>query len=328
MTTETIDRSLNWAYAYGRPKISADFRTEPEDFIVDEILGFELSGVGEHVYLHIQKRNNNTAWIVKLLARLADVKPMDIGYCGLKDRHAVTTQWFSVYLPKGSEPDWTDINDETISVLATTRHNKKLRRGSHLANRFQIRLRNMRGDLDALPERLNELLASGVPNYFGDQRFGRGAQNLTRVREVLIDRVKMKNRQLRGLIISSARSYLFNSVLSERLSAGTWQQVLPGEVVSDQGLATGPLWGRGRVSVTEEVASIEASVMAPFAEWRDGLEHVGLDQERRVLQLLPAAFSYEQIDTDLTLKFTLPPGTYATAVLREISQLNDCSVAT
>lgn len=322
---DTIDLTLNWAYAFGKPEVEGDFRTEPEDFVVDEFLGFEPAGEGEHVYLQVQKRNNNTAWVVKLLARLAGVKPMDVGYCGLKDRNAVTRQWFSVYLPKGDEPNWSEINDETIEVLKVSRHNKKLRRGTHVCNHFQIRLRNLSGALESLPERLEQVKAVGVPNYFGEQRFGRGAQNLVRAEELLVDRIKVKNRQLRGLYISAARSYLFNAVLSQRIQAGTWQQLLPGEVRSEAGLATGPLWGRGRPLVSEQVAELEQQKLGELQTWCDGLEHVGLDQERRQLQLLSAGFSFLLADADLTLKFALPPGCYATAVLRELCLLREVS---
>jgi len=322
-TIDAVDLTLSWAHAFGKPELEGDFRTEPEDFVVDEYLGFEPSGEGEHVYLQVQKRNNNTAWVVKLLARLADVKPMDVGYCGLKDRNAVTRQWFSVYLPKGEEPSWSDINDETIEVLKVSRHNKKLRRGTHICNHFQIRLRNLSGALESLPERLDKVKNLGVPNYFGEQRFGRGAQNLVRAEELLVDRIKVKNRQLRGLYISAARSYLFNAVLSQRIKSANWQQILPGEVVSDTGLATGPLWGRGRPLVSEAVAELEQLQIARLQTWCDGLEHVGLDQERRQLQLVSAGFSYQLHDADLTLKFALPPGCYATAILREVCELRE-----
>lgn len=326
-TLDAVDLTLSWAYAYGKPEVSGDFRTEPEDFVVDEFLGFEPTGEGEHVYLQVQKRNNNTAWVVKLLARLAGVKPMDVGYCGLKDRNAVTRQWFSVYLPKGEAPNWADINDDTIEVLRVSRHNKKLRRGTHVCNHFQIRLRHLSGSLASLPERLESVKQLGVPNYFGEQRFGRGAQNLVRAEELLVDRIKVKNRQLRGLYISAARSYLFNAVLSERVQRSMWQHSLPGEILSEAGLATGPLWGRGRPQVSDEVAELEQLQIAQLQTWCDGLEHVGLDQERRQLQLLAAGFSYQLIDEDLTLKFALPPGCYATAILREVCELREASVS-
>jgi len=326
-TIDAVDLTLSWAYAFGNPEVAGDFRTTPEDFVVDEFLGFEPSGEGEHVYLQVRKRNNNTAWIVKLLARLADVKPMDVGYCGLKDRNAVTKQWFSVYLPKGEEPNWSDINDDTVEVLKVSRHNKKLRRGTHVCNHFQIRLRNLSGALESLPERLAKIESLGVPNYFGEQRFGRGAQNLVRAEELLVSRIKVKNRQLRGLYISAARSYLFNAVLSKRVQDTSWQQLLPGEVSSEAGLATGPLWGRGRPLVSERVAELEQLQVSALQSWCDGLEHVGLDQGRRQLQLLSAGFSYQLVDTDLTLKFALPPGCYATAMLREICQLNEMPAA-
>lgn len=320
---EAVDLSLNWVYAFGVPTVSADYRCEPEDFQVDEDLGYEPSGEGEHVYLHVWKRGNNTNWVVKLLARLADVQPMDVGYCGLKDRHAVTTQWFSVYLPKGEEPNWRDIEDDTIKVLRVTRHNRKLRRGSHRINRFKLVLRHLSGELDGLPDRLQQV-AKGVPNYFGDQRFGIDAQNLVKAHQLLVEKQKIKNRQTKSLVMSSARSYLFNRVLSRRVANESWLQPLAGDVMDD-GLPTGPLWGRGRLASQDVALGLESEIVAELQEWCEPLEHTGLTQERRKLLLLPEGFESKLSGDQLTLSFALPPGCFATAVLRELCEITDVS---
>jgi tRNA pseudouridine13 synthase len=313
--------SLNWAYAYGRPQVSADFRSQPEDFFVDEQLGFEFSGSGEHVVLHVQKRGDNTDWLARQIARLAEVAPADVGYCGLKDRHAVTRQWFSVYLPKGEEPDWEALNSDSVRVLAVDRHSRKLRRGSHQANRFKIVLRNLDGDLESLAQRLPQIVEQGVPNYFGEQRFGREAGNLELANRLLVEGQKINNRLRRAMAMSAARSYLFNSVLSARVASGSWTQPVEGDPKG----SSGPLWGRGRPLAQGPCLELEDAVLAPMAGWRDGLEHVGLKQERRALQLLPEGFQWQLDDRQLTLSFSLPPGTYATAVLRELSILRDMS---
>lgn len=318
-----IDYSLSWAYAYGKPAVSADFRSVPEDFFVDEQLDFEFSGGGEHVVLHIQKRGDNTDWLARQIARLADVAPADVGYCGLKDRHAVTRQWFSVYLPKGEEPDWQQLNSESVQLLAVTRHCRKLRRGSHLGNRFKLVLRHLDGDIDGLLQRLPLIAEQGVPNYFGEQRFGRGAGNLELANRLLVDGVKIKNRQKRTMAMSAARSYLFNAVLSRRVADGVWNNPLEG----DPEAASGPMWGRGRPLSQGACLALEKQVLAPLADWRDGMEHVGLKQERRALQLIPQNLQWELRGDQLQLVFALPPGTYATAVLRELCLLRDVSQA-
>ncbi|GAA5315609.1 MAG: tRNA pseudouridine(13) synthase TruD [Candidatus Pelagadaptatus aseana] len=318
-----IDFSLNWAYAYGEPQVKADFRCVPEDFFVDELLDFEFTGSGEHVVLHLQKRGDNTDWLARQIAKLAGVGPADVGYCGLKDRHAVTRQWFSVYLPKGDEPDWQQLNSESVQLLRVDRHCRKLRRGSHLGNRFELVLRNLDGRIETLSQRLSVIAEQGVPNYFGEQRFGREAGNLELANRLLVEGQKINNRQRRTMAMSAARSYLFNSVLSRRVQEKTWDTELEGDPED----FSGPLWGRGRPLSQGVCLELEEAVLAPMAAWRDGMEHVGLKQERRGLRLLPDKLNWQLDDEQLQLSFALPPGTYATAILRELCYLRDVSQA-
>lgn len=310
--------SLDFQYAYGRPQQTALFRSQCEDFRVVEHLAIQPSGEGEHVYLYVQKRDNNTAWLAKQIAHLAGVKPMDVGYCGLKDRRAITQQWFSVYLPKGPEPDWTLLNDENFQVLNISRCQRKLRRGGHSHNDFVIRLR----DIDASPDLEQRLakIAVAVPNYFGEQRFGIAGNNLVRAQEWFEQGKTIKNRQQRGLIMSAARSYLFNLLLSARLGQGNWLTPIAGEVLLNQQI-TGPLWGRGQLASELEVNAIEVEILQPWQLWQERLEHLGLSQDRRILSLTPKAFKYRFFEGDLELSFGLAPGCYATAIMRELCQL-------
>jgi len=317
--------SLDFPYAYGQPDISAEFRTEPEDFQVYEHLGFEPCGEGEHVYLHISKRGENTAWVAEKIAEIAHVLPMDVGYCGRKDRHAVTTQWFSVYLPKVDvEPKWLSLNSDSIQVLHVARHQHKLRRGDHQSNEFVIRLRNLSAvDLSAVDklsfgQKVEKIFAQGVPNYFGEQRFGRNANNLPEAHAVLVEGRRMRDKQKRGLFLSAARSYLFNQVLAARVLAANWQTLLPGE---PEQFPTAPLWGRGRSAAADEAAELEKFVMADWAQWCDGLEHAGLQQERRALILMPENASLRWLENDLELSFSLGSGEFATTILRELAIL-------
>jgi tRNA pseudouridine13 synthase len=321
--------SLDWAYAYGKPQVTGLFRQSPEDFRVVEHLGFELAGQGEHVYLHIEKRGENTDWVARQIARFAGVQNNDVSYAGMKDRHAVTRQWFSVYFPKGTEPQWSELETDSVRLLEATRHTQKLRRGAHQSNHFCIRLHQLEGQLTELPQRLERVIAGGIPNYFGLQRFGHNGNNLLEANRLLVEGTRIANRQKRGLMMSAARSYLFNQVLSERIKAGTWNTLLEGEIGSAEGFATGPLWGRGRPLVSGECAALEAQVLNELSSWCDGLEHVGLSQERRSLMLKPQQFTGQLIEAPqaagptLEVSFSLPPGTYATAILREISLLNE-----
>ncbi len=310
-------------HAWGGPRVSAQFRTTPEDFQVVEVLGFEPEGEGEHWLVQIRKRGDNTAWVAGQLARCAGVPTRDVGYCGLKDRHAVTTQWFSIHQPRGENPDWSSLETAGVTLLNAARHPRKLRRGQHQANRFEIRLRQVsplgEGALEALEQILSRIDKNGVPNYFGEQRFGREGGNLPQAQRWLVDGQRIKNRQQRGLIMSAARSWLFNQVLAERVRTDTWRQSLTGEPGTEP---TGPLWGRGRLSSEGETAQLESRVLAPWSAWCDGLEHVGLQQERRALVLRPEALSWSWDARDLILAFALPPGTFATSILAELARLD------
>ncbi len=316
-----LEFSLDFPYAYGQPDANASFRVEPEDFQVDETLGFEPLGEGEHVYLHVWKRGENTAWVAEKIAELAKVKVMDVGYCGRKDRHAVTTQWFSVYLSKQElEPDWAPLNSETIKILAISRHQHKLRRGDHETNRFIIRLRDFTlTDKSLFEQKITQVLAQGVPNYYGEQRFGRNANNLSEAHAILVEGKRIRDKQKRGLMLSAARSYLFNQVLAARVLAKNWQEVVNGE---PDVFPTAPLWGRGRSAATDQALAIEVTAMDAWADWRDGLEHVGLSQERRALVLKPDAASWCWLGDDLELTFSLGSGEFATTILRELTVLH------
>jgi tRNA pseudouridine13 synthase len=330
-------------FAYGPPPATARLRATPEDFQVDELLGFEPDGVGDHALLHVRKRNTNTDWLARQITKLAHVKPVDVGYCGLKDRNAVTTQWFSVNLSGKTEPDWAQLNDDNTHVQLATRHRRKLQRGAHKANRFTITLRELHGDRVELEQRLQRIAADGVPNYFGEQRFGSDAQNVERARALFANPDAVRDRHQRSILISAARSYLFNAVLARRVSERTWNRALDGEACMldgthsffvvdavdatlEQRIAThdvhpsGPLWGRGEPALRGRARQVEDDVLAPFDDLRAGLEQAGLRQERRALRLRVQQLVWDFPDAQsLRLEFVLTPGSYATTVLREVA---------
>lgn len=309
---------LNFAHAYKVLTGSADLKTEPEDFVVvEEFDEVSFSGVGEHVCLKIRKRGQNTRWIAAALAEVTGVAERDIGFCGMKDRRAVTTQWFSV--AHADEWQMPALAIPGCEVLQVVRHQRKLRRGSHRGNHFMLRLRNVSESIDAavLDERLALVAKSGVPNYFGEQRFGIEGQNLVEADRLLCRGRQRKMGGRQGIFLSAARSYLFNQVLSERVKTKSWSQALEGELTPQ-----GPLWGRGRSGSKGELAELESRVLADFQPWCNALEHLGLDQQRRDLLLRPSPFEWQWQGRDLCLSFALPVGTYATSVLRELLEVN------
>ncbi|VUD51912.1 tRNA pseudouridine synthase D [Thalassocella blandensis] len=323
-----MTHSLNFAFAHGEPTHTAVFRKEAADFIVRENLGFTPEGEGEHLYVHIEKTGENTQWVADKLAKYFSIKSMDVGFSGMKDRNAITSQWFSLYLPRYSgEPDWQAFiatSDINVKVLQSGRHRQKLRRGMHQSNSFVIALRELPASVE-VSERLDTVSKEGVPNYFGDQRFGHDGNNIALVERWVTEGKMPKGRSLKSVVMSAARSYLFNLILSERVKAGNWQAKLDGEVVLDD-QPSAPLWGRGRNAASGSCLEFESGILEAYTSWCEKLEHCGLSQERRSLVLKPEAFSWEQIENTLTLSFTLPAGAYATVILREIARLNNQSL--
>ena len=311
--------SLNFPYAQSQPKNEAKFRTCNDDFIVNEVLGFTPTGEGEHLCIHIRKNGENTGWVAEKIADFFGVRTMDVGFCGRKDRHAITTQWFSVYLPKQKHiPEISlDNSNQNLMVLACQWHKQKLRPGAHSKNQFEIRLRDV-SDLDDAQKRLGQIKKEGVPNYFGEQRFGREGGNLTLAENWFVHGETIRKQKLKGLVMSAARSYLFNLVLARHVELGSWNQLISGDM-GDQPSA--PLWGRGRALVTEELQTLEQDVLSHFSAWRDGLEHCGLEQERRARVLFPSDLSWDVCGRDIVIKFSLSAGEFATSVLREVSRL-------
>jgi len=323
---------LSFENALGEPVGRGVIRQQPQDFQVDEELGFEPCGEGEHLYLQICKTGLNTHDVAKQLADWAGIKPVDVGLSGLKDRQAVTSQWFSLYLPGTIDPDVTTLNADNLQVLAWGRHNRKLRRGEHFANRFALRIREFDGDPVELAARLARIADQGVPNYFGEQRFGRGGNNLLGAHQMWERRQREKNRQLRSFYLSAARSYLFNRLLSQRVTLGCWSSCIPGDVEEPDTLnhtawPTGPLWGRGRLPTSDQALALEEGLRQSFPLFCDGLEHAGLQQERRSLVLKPRDFRADLsalAETgSFSLSFELPPGAFATSVLAELINWTD-----
>jgi len=209
-------------------------------------------------------------------------------------------------------------------VLSQSRHVKKLRPGDLQGNTFRIVLRDVSGDRDAIEANLQAIAARGVPNYFGAQRFGFEGGNVEQGRAMLAREIRVRNPKKKGIYLSAVRSFVFNEVLALRIQQGLWGQTLPGDVMDEAGRPTGPLWGRGRVSTTNEAQALENGVAERNATLCDGMEHAGLDQARRALVSSPADMSWAWPQADeLVLTFTLLAGNYATSVLSELLQTTE-----
>jgi len=328
------------ATAHGAAPITGSIRATPEDFQVIEIPAFSPSGDGEHCILHIRKRLMNTAQVAKLVARHANLPLSKVSWAGMKDRNAVTEQWFSVHLGNKPEPDWSELNSDSIKVLEVHRHQRKLKKGVLKGNQFYLRVTDVQGDIEALKDRYETILDRGVPNYFGEQRFGFRGRNVYKALAMFRNPKRRQNRHERGIYLSAARSLLFNAVLDHRVRNDSWNKILPGEICmlsgsksifsteNETGLQqrlddfdihpTGPMWGEGELASLGQCRELELAVIHEHDEFAKGLESARLKQERRSLRLEPKFFQMHIVGDTVSFNFELPPGSYATAVLHEL----------
>jgi tRNA pseudouridine13 synthase len=332
----------DWAYV-DKPVMKGVIKASPDDFRVEEVLGFDLSGSGEHLYLLLEKRSMNTLDVVKVLSKQFKLDPGRISYSGLKDKQAITRQWISLHSSKKisiSDFESQELTLPGFRVLSAQRHNSKLKRGAHRANQFEIVIRNL-STPEGLDSALERVQRQGVPNYFGEQRFGKRGGNIEKARALFAGKGKVE-RQLRGIYLSAARSFLFNQVLSARVLQRSWALGLPGEVfmldgsnsffktdVPDQNLdkrldafdihPSAPLWGKGALKTTEDAAELEVEIVSDYADFTTGLEAFGLRQQRRATRLIPQGLTFSQLDdTSMQINFLLSKGNFATTVLREL----------
>ncbi len=331
------------AYAWGGVAGTGVIRDLADDFQVDEELGIEPTGEGEHAFLHIRKRNLNTREVAQQIGRLAGVRQRNVSYAGLKDRRAVTSQVFSVHMPGMPDPDWRQLENDQLQLLLATRHSRKIRRGALRGNHFTLMVRQCQLDESLITRRLQQIAAHGVPNYFGPQRFGYAGNNLAQARELFDGTLGRVDRELKSLLLSAVRSRLFNQVLSARVVDGSWNQVIPGDVMivaggrgqfpadePDQLLLkrtedqevhpSGPLCGLAGRSLqpASKAGELENKMLADEQFWLQGLQRFGLEQGRRPLRLKVENLQWEYHEPVLQLAFSLPAGSYATTVLREL----------
>jgi len=330
--------------AHGPACGKALLKATAEDFQVDEVLDIELSGAGEHLWLWVEKRGLNTEEAARRLARAAGVPQRAISYAGLKDRQALTRQWFSLHLPGKADPDLSAAEGHSLSILKAVRHSRKLQRGAHAANGFTLRLKNLQADPAELEQRLVLIRDQGVPNYFGLQRFGHRGGNLQDALRFAASGEFPEQRNLRSRLLSAARSYLFNQVLAARVAAGSWNRAEVGDLLaftdsrsffpaaeaecSDPRLAildlhpTGPMWGEGDSPAAGTPQLLEQKMAGEQQALANWLALAGMKQERRILRLPIGKLTWHYPEPDvLQLAFILPAGCFATVVVRELIDL-------
>jgi tRNA pseudouridine13 synthase len=320
------------------PGIGGRIKGEPEDFEVDEIPSYPPSGTGEFLYLRIEKRDMGAQYFARQIAQRLDVPTGEIGTAGLKDRRAVTRQWISV--PMRAEPNLPRLEGDGIRVLETGRHDNKLRPGHLRGNRFRIRIRETTDKpLEPILERLREV---GLPNFYGTQRFGRDGSTLRMGLDLIRTGKGPRNPFVRKLSLSAAQSALFNAYLTRRMADGLMRRVLIGDVmgklpfggiffVDDEAaeqarfdrretVTQGPIYGTKMFPSRGPAAEREADVLTKYGLSRESFAGFGklVQGTRRHNLVYLADMTSEPAEGGVVLAFTLPAGSYATGLLREI----------
>jgi tRNA pseudouridine13 synthase len=339
LSAHWLPAALDPPHALGEALTRGTLRAEPEDFVVEEDLGFTASGTGQHVLLKVRKRNANTQWVARELAKLCNCHPRDVGYAGLKDRRAVAVQWYTVPRSRLTLEAWREVSQPEFNVLEADAHSRKLPRGALAGNRFTIRVRDVDSNALAGPltTRIAQIAQRGVPNYFGPQRFGREGANLARIASGL----RALHPSERGFVLSAARSLIFNAVLAERVRDASWDRLEVGDIANLDGRGsvfpvdaidttltarcegldihpTGPLWGRGAPTTQGRIGEIETRVAAELQQACSLVTDAAMDQERRALRLAVRELLWESEPGAIVLRFRLTRGSFATTVLREL----------
>ncbi len=347
-----------WQYLHSGPLFQATMKQQLDDFKVFETLSFEPSNSGEHTLLHIQKTGLNTAFVAEALAKFGNLPLRAISYAGRKDKFATTSQWFGIYHGPKPKPNWANFDLPGTQIIDIMLNDRKLRTGAIKANRFEILLRDIDSlNQQALKERIALIEKMGVPNYFGNQRFGEmikadGSVQLggnLQLAEKLVNGEAIRNRNKNSMAISALRSWLFNHFVSHRISQLSYQQLLNGDALSLSGsnsffihdshdkaeaektqsriqqadvLITAPMWGEGELDSKHEALAFEQLKADEYALVCETLAGLKLSQQRRPILIFPQDFSVEISDNCALLRFSLPSGCFATSVLREIATLS------
>ncbi len=343
-------RSLEWRLPYltaELPGVGGHIRQQPEDFVVEEVPAYAPIGKGEHTYIRVEKRGLSTFALVQQLAEELGVRRRDIGYAGLKDTWAVTRQTLSVWNVPPARAEALTL--ENARVLWARRHTNKLRTGHLRGNRFTLRIRDVHPEAEARAAPILEMLAArGVPNGYGEQRFGnRGDNHWTGWALVRHDRPALEARGVahlsyrkRRFFVSAFQSALFNRYLAERMAQGTMDDLLHGDLakkhdtggiftVEDVAVerpripaweisATGPLYGYKMMEPKYEAAALEATLLRRYELTPDDFAPVKAPGTRRHLRYRPEDLEWRIEDEGLIVSFFAPSGSYATLLLREL----------
>ncbi|WP_165312272.1 tRNA pseudouridine(13) synthase TruD [Vibrio ziniensis] len=329
------------AYLCGKPTAKGKIKAKPEDFKVIENLGYEFAGSGEHLMISIRKTGENTSFVANELAKACGVKSKDVSWAGLKDRHAVTEQWLSVHLPTAGFPNLALFQSQhpSIEILAMTRHNKKLRPGDLAGNYFEVTLSEVT-DVDEVVKRLEVVAKQGVPNYFGNQRFGKDGNNLEEARRWGRENVRTRNQNQRSLYLSTARSWVFNRIVSSRIEQNCFYRFVEGDIAlvndeqilvnaeqveefnallnQDKAQISAALAGDNALPTQAEAQKIEQQHIDAEVDLMKLIRGNRMRHDRRAISLKAQDLTWQIEGDSITLKFALDAGSFATSIVREL----------
>lgn len=334
---------LNLCWLHGKPLSGGVLKAHAEDFIVTEDLGYSADGEGEHVLVRVRKNGCNTRFVADSLAKHLNIPAREVSFAGLKDRHAVTEQTFCLRVPGKEMPEFNHFSLAGCEILSCDRHRRKIRTGALAGNYFRLILRQIT-DQNATEQRLNAVKLTGVPNYFGAQRFGRDGHNLSMAKRWAGGEIQIRDRSKRSFTLSAARSAMFNQVTHHRLlQTGSLTQVMNGDILqlthrgswfvaepdqlselqlrvnNNELRITAPLPGSGAVQTKDQALQFEQHSLIDSEELITLLERERVENARRAMLVIPRDMNWNWWDpSTLELDFWLPAGSFATSVVREI----------
>lgn len=331
------------------PGVGGQLRTTPEHFIVEEAPLYLPQGEGQHLYVSLTKTGLTTKEVQRRLARMFQLRPDDVGYAGLKDKVARTTQFFSISFDRRGDAQIDEIvqritGELPVTVNTAQWHKNKLKAGHLLGNRFCITVSGLDASTDEVQRRATAIVAQlrqrGAPNFFGPQRFGLHGGNIIKGRELLLEERRVVDRWLRKFLLSSYQSYLCNCYLAKRLAAGAFDRLLPGDVAkkydtggmfdvvdvdaeqpryqAQQVSFTAPLYGPKMWAAKGEAGELETSLLEEAGLSLAHFQKARVDGTRRLGRLLTPDLQAKCTEAGLVVQFFLPKGAFATTVLREL----------
>lgn len=329
---------MNREYLNNDKIIDFKFVQNSEDFIVDEVPLGEFKGRGNYIILHVKKVELTTWDMIAAISKFLNIEAQKIGYAGLKDKHATTTQYIS--LDRKYENSFKKFKHKQIKILKIIKHTHSIRMGDLFANKFSINLFNVdkikAGQIQKVSKKIEK---NSMANYFGYQRFGQNEDSINQAKEMIKGDLYITDTKLKKFLISVYQSYYFNEWLKERILLSKEDNqnsfmLLEGDVYMSQDkklltpkkipfndfknkklIPTGLLCGRNVFRSRAKAREIEKKYDDEF------LYDKGLRREAVVFPHVES-FKYNEDKQMLNISFTLPKGSYATVFLENIANRN------